>query len=342
MNIAILDDYQDVVRQLDCARKLDGLHYKVYTNTVRGLGQLAIRLRDAEALVLIRERTHITRALLNKLPQLKFISQTGRIGSHIDLAACTERGVAVAEGAGSPIAPAELTWALVMAATRRLPHYIGNLKQGIWQRTGFDKASGGPVDSEAGWPPAFGLGTSLRGKTLGIWGYGKIGQMVAAYGRAFGMRVWIWGSEASRQQAVHDGFAAAASREDFFAGSDVLSLHLRLNDATRGIVTAQDLARMQATALLVNTSRAELLEPDALLHALRQGRPGMAAIDVFESEPIAVDHPLLSLGNCICTPHIGYVERDNYELYFGTAFDNLLHFMQGQPSNIVNPEVLAH
>jgi D-3-phosphoglycerate dehydrogenase len=340
MNIAILDDYQDVVRQLHCARKLDGLSYKVYTNTVKGLGQLAIRLRDAEALVLIRERTPITHALLDKLPKLKFISQTGRMGTHIDLAACTERGIAVAEGAGSPIAPAELTWALVMAATRRLPHYIGNLKQGIWQRTGFDKA-GGPADSEAGWPPAFGLGVALRGRTLGIWGYGKIGQMVAAYGRAFGMRVRVWGSEASRQKATQDGFEAAASREDFFSDSDVLSLHLRLNQATRGIVTAEDLARMQTTALLVNTSRAELIAPDALLHALRQGRPGLAAIDVFESEPIAPDHPLLGLGNCICTPHIGYVERDNYELYFDAAFDNLLNFIQGRPSNIVNPEVLA-
>jgi D-3-phosphoglycerate dehydrogenase len=340
MNIAILDDHQDVVRQLHCARKLEGLSYKVYTSTVKGLGQLAIRLRDAEALVLIRERTPITRALLDKLPKLKFISQTGRMGTHIDLTACTERGIAVAEGAGSPIAPAELTWALVMAATRRLPHYIGNLKQGIWQRTGFDKA-GGPADSEAGWPPAFGLGVALRGRTLGIWGYGKIGQMVAAYGQTFGMRVRVWGSEASRQKATQDGFEAAASREVFFSDSDVLSLHLRLNEATRGIVTAEDLARMQTTALLVNTSRAELMAPDALLHALRQGRPGMAAIDVFESEPIAVDHPLLGLGNCICTPHLGYVERDNYELYFGAAFDNLLNFIQGRPSNIVNPEVLA-
>lgn len=340
MNIAILDDHQDVVRQLHCAHKLDGLPFKVYTNTVKGLGQLAIRLRDAEALVLIRERTPITRALLDKLPQLKFISQTGRMGAHIDLAACTERGIAVAEGAGSPIAPAELTWALVMAAARRLPHYIGNLKQGIWQRTGFDKA-GGPAAGDAGWPPAFGLGVALRGRTLGLWGYGKIGQMVAGYGRAFGMRVRVWGSEASRQQAVLDGFEAAASREDFFSTSDVLSLHLRLNEATRGIVTAQDLAHMQPTAMLVNTSRAELIEPDALLHALRQGRPGLAAIDVFESEPITPDHPLLGLGNCICTPHIGYVERDNYELYFGAAFDNLLNYIQGRPSNIVNPEALA-
>ncbi|EGI75316.1 D-2-hydroxyacid dehydrogenase family protein [Hylemonella gracilis] len=340
MNTVILDDYQDVVRHLQCADKLAGLPWKVYNNTVKGLGQLAIRLRDAEALVLIRERTAINRALLDKLPKLKFISQTGRMGSHIDLAACTERGIAVAEGSGSPIAPAELTWALVMAATRRLPHYIGNLKQGIWQRTGFDKAVGA-TEAQTGWPPAFGLGVALRGRTLGLWGYGKIGQMVAGYGRAFGMRVLVWGSEASRQQAVLDGLEAAASREDFFSASDVLSLHLRLNEATRGLVTAQDLARMQPTAVLVNTSRAELIEPDALPHALRQGRPGLAAIDVFESEPIASDHPLLGLGNCICTPHIGYVERDNYEQYFGAAFDNLLNYLKGQPSHVVNPEALA-
>ncbi len=333
MNIVILDDYQDVVRHLQCARKLEGLSYKVYNNSVKGLGQQAIRLRDAEALVLIRERTPITQALLDKLPKLKFISQTGRAGSHIDIAACTARGIAVADGAGSPIAPAELTWALIMAAMRRLPHYIANLKQGIWQKTGFD--------ANGALPPHFGLGVSLRGRTLGLWSYGKIGQLIAGYGRAFGMQVLVWGSESSRQKAVQDGYQAAASREDFFARSDVLSLHLRLNDATRGIVTAQDLAHMQPTALLVNTSRAELIEAGALLNALRQGRPGLAAIDVFESEPIQPDNPLLQLGNCICTPHIGYVEQDNYEFYFGTAFDNLLNFIHGQPSNIVNPEALG-
>jgi D-3-phosphoglycerate dehydrogenase len=338
MNTVILDDYQDVVRHLQCTRKLAGLPWKVYTNTVKGLGQLVIRLRDAEALVLIRERTPITRALLAQLPKLKFISQTGRMGSHIDLAACTQQGIAVAEGAGSPIAPAELTWALVMAGARRLPHYIDYLQQGVWQRNSLDKTGTGN-DTER--PPAFGLGVALHGRTLGIWGYGKIGQRIAAYGRAFGMRVCVWGSESSRQKAVQDGFEAATSREDFFANSDVLSLHLRLTETTRGIVTAQDLARMRPTALLVNTSRAELIAPDALLHALRQGRPGLAAIDVFESEPVAAGHPLLKLDNCICTPHIGYVEQDNYELYFGAAFDNLLNFMQNRPSNIVNPEVLA-
>lgn len=331
MNIVILDDYQDAVRKLQCASKLEAYPAKVYTNTVKGLGQLSVRLKDADIIVLIRERTHITRALVDKLPRLKLIAQTGRVGNHIDIAACTERGVAVAEGTGSPIAPAELTWALIMAAMRRLPQYIGNLKHGAWQQSGLKAAS---------MPPNFGLGNVLRGKTLGIWGYGKIGQLVAGYGKAFGMRVLVWGSEASRDRAVADGCDAAATREDFFAGNDVLSLHLRLNDATRGIVTAEDLARMKPTALIVNTSRAELIQADALISALNRGRPGMAAIDVFESEPILQGHSLLRLENCICTPHIGYVEQESYELYFGAAFDNVVNFIKGTPSNIVNPGAL--
>jgi D-3-phosphoglycerate dehydrogenase len=331
MNIVILDDYQDVVRKLDCAAKLADYPPKIYTNTVKGLGQLSVRLRDADVLVLIRERTPITRQLVDKLPRLKLIAQTGRVGSHIDLAACTERGIAVAEGTGSPVAPAELTWALIMAAMRRLPQYIGNLKHGAWQQSGLKSAA---------MPPNFGLGTVLRGKTLGIWGYGKIGQLLAGYGRVFGMRVLIWGREPSREKALQDGYEAAASREEFFQQSDVLSLHLRLNDATRGIVQAADLAQMKPTSLLVNTSRAELLEPEALILALNHGRPGMAAIDVFESEPILQGHALLRLENCICTPHIGYVEQESYELYFGTAFDNVVNFIKGQPSNIANPEAL--
>lgn len=331
MNIVILDDYQDAVRKLSCASKLEAYPAKVYTNTVKGLGQLSVRLKDADIIVLIRERTHINRALLEKLPRLKLIVQTGRIGSHVDIAACTERGIAVAEGTGSPVAPAELTWALIMAAMRRLPQYIGNLKHGAWQQAGLKAAS---------MPPNFGLGTVLRGKTLGLWGYGKIGQLVASYGRVFGMRVLIWGSESSREKAVQDGYEAAASREDFFAESDVLSLHLRLNDATRGIVTQEDLSRMKTTALIVNTSRAELIEPDALIGALNRGRPGMAAVDVFETEPILQGHALLRLENCICTPHIGYVEQENYELYFGSAFDNVLNFIKGTPTNIVNPGAL--
>lgn len=331
MNIVILDDYQDVVRKLACASKLADYPPKVYTNTVKGLGQLSVRLRDADVLVLIRERTPITRQLVEKLPRLKLISQTGRMGSHIDIEACTERGIAVAEGSGSPVAPAELTWALIMAAMRRLPQYIGNLKHGVWQQSGLKSAA---------MPPNFGLGTVLRGKTLGIWGYGKIGQMVAGYGKAFGMRVLVWGREASLEKARQDGVEAAASREDFFAQSDVLTLHLRLNEATRGIVTPADLALMKPTSLLVNTSRAELLEPEALISALNHGRPGMAAIDVFESEPILQGHALLRLENCICTPHIGYVEQESYELYFGTAFDNVVNFIQGKPSNIANPDAL--
>jgi D-3-phosphoglycerate dehydrogenase len=331
MSIVILDDYQDAVRKLDCAAKLTGYPIKVYTNTVKGLGQLAVRLRDAEALVLIRERTAITRALIEKLPQLQLIAQTGRTVGHIDVEACTEYGVAVAEGVGLPVAPAELTWALIMAAARRLPQYIGNLLHGAWQQPGLKAAS---------MPPNFGLGIALRGRVLGIWGYGKIGRIVAGYGRAFGMRVLVWGSEESRSRAVVDGYTAAPDKDTFFAESDVLSLHLRLAESTHHIVRLADLSRMKPTAILVNTSRAELIEPDALVSALSRGRPGMAAIDVFESEPILQGHTLLRLENCICTPHIGYVERDSYEIYFGAAFDNILNYAHGTPTNIINPVAL--
>jgi D-3-phosphoglycerate dehydrogenase len=331
MNIVILDDYQDVVRKLNCSSKLDAYPAKVYTNTIKGVGQLSVRLKDAEILVLIRERTHITRQLIEKLPKLKMISQTGKIGSHVDVTACTERGIVVAEGAGSPVAPAEMTWALIMAAMRRLPQYINNLKHGAWQQSGL-KSSAMPTN--------FALGQVLKGKTLGIWGYGKIGQLLAGYGKAFGMRVLLWGSEASRALAIEHGFEAAESREAFFNQSDILSLHLRLNDATRGIVTLEDLQSMKTTSLLVNTSRAELIAPDALIAGLNRGRPGMAAIDVFESEPILQGHALLRLENCICTPHIGYVEQESYELYFGTAFDNVVNFIKGTPTNIVNPGAL--
>ena len=331
MNIIILDDYQDVVRKLNCSNKLEAYPAKVFTNTIKGVGQLSVRLKDAEILVLIRERTHITRQLIEKLPKLKMISQTGKIGSHVDVTACTERGIVVAEGAGSPVAPAEMTWALIMAAMRRLPQYINNLKHGAWQQSGL-KSSAMPTN--------FALGQVLKGKTLGIWGYGKIGQLLAGYGKAFEMRVLLWGSEASRALAVEHGFEAAATREEFFTQSDILSLHLRLNDSTRGIVTLADLQVMKTTALLVNTSRAELLAPDALIAGLNRGRPGMAAIDVFESEPILQGHALLRLENCICTPHIGYVEQESYELYFGTAFDNVVNFIKGIPTNIVNPGAL--
>ncbi|MET0310583.1 MAG: D-2-hydroxyacid dehydrogenase family protein [Burkholderiaceae bacterium] len=331
MNIVILDDYQDAVRKLQCASKLDAYPAKVYTNTVKGIGQLSVRLKDADVIVLIRERTHISRLLVEKLPKLKLIAQTGKVGGHVDVPACTEKGIAIAEGIGSPYAPAELTWALIMAAMRRLPHYMATLKHGGWQQSGLKSTS---------MPPNFGLGQVLRGKRLGLWGYGKIGQLVAGYGKAFGMEVMVWGSEASREKAVMDGCLAADSREQFFAESDVLSLHLRLVDATRGIVNFDDLGRMKPTALLVNTSRAELIEHDALLAALNRGRPGMAAVDVFESEPILQGHALLRLENCICTPHIGYVELDSYERYFGAAFDNVVNYIRGTPTNIVNPGAL--
>ncbi len=331
VNIIILDDYQDAVRKLTCASMLASLNAKVFTNTVKGIGQLSVRLRDAEILILIRERTQFPRALLEKLPKLRLISQTGRVGPHVDVPACTQLGIAVAEGVSSPYAAAELTWALVMSAMRRLPQYIANLKHGVWQQAGLKSAS---------MPPNFGLGQVLRGRTLGVWGYGKIGALVAGYGRAFGMDVVVWGSEASRQRAVADGVVAAPSCEAFFEMSDVLSLHLRLNDATRGIVKHDALARMKPTAIIVNTSRAELIEGNALVAALNRGRPGMAAVDVFEAEPVLQGHPLLRMENAICTPHIGYVEQDSYELYFRSAFENVLNFVNQQPSNIVNPEAL--
>jgi D-3-phosphoglycerate dehydrogenase len=331
MNIVILDDYQDVVRKLSCAAKLEAFQAKVYTNTVKGLGQLSVRLKDADVIVLNRERTHLSRALIEKLPKLKLVAQTGRVGSHLDVNACTDRGIAVAEGTGSPVAPAELTWALIMAAARRLPQYIGNLKHGAWQQSGL-KASGMPAN--------FCLGTVLQGRTLGIWGYGRIGQLVAGYGKAFGMRVLVWGRAPSRERAMLDGYEVTSTREELFDESDVLALHLRLCDETRGMVTMEDLSRMKPSSMLVNTSRAELIEPDALLGALNRGRPGLAAIDVFESEPILQGHALLRLENCICTPHIGYVEQDSYEMYFGAAFDNVVNFIKGRPTNIVNPGAL--
>jgi D-3-phosphoglycerate dehydrogenase len=331
VNIIILDDYQDAVRKLDCAALMAPLNAKVFTNTVKGIGQLSVRLRDAEILVLIRERTQFPRQLLEKLPKLRLIAQTGRVGSHIDVEACTRLGIAVAEGTGSPRAAAELTWALIMAAMRRLPQYIGNLKHGVWQQSGMKAAS---------MPPNFGLGQVLTGRTLGIWGYGKIGHIVAGYGRAFGMTVQVWGSEASRERARADGCTTPASCPEFFETSDVLSLHLRLNDATRGIVKLDALSRMKPTALLVNTSRAELIEDGALVAALNRGHPGMAAVDVFENEPILQGHPLLRMENAVCTPHIGYVEQDSYELYFRSAFENVLNFINNKPSNIVNPEAL--
>jgi D-3-phosphoglycerate dehydrogenase / 2-oxoglutarate reductase len=331
MNIVILDDYQDAVRKLPCAAKLQEYQAKVYTNTVKGVGQLTVRLKDADVIVLIRERSHLPRQIIEKLPRLKLISQTGRVGGHIDVNACTERGIAVAEGIGSPIAPAELAWALIMAAQRRLPQYIANLKHGAWQQSGLKTAS---------MPPNFNLGSTLKGRTLGLLGFGKIAQLVAGYAKAFGMEVIVWGRESTLARAQGLGYAVASSSKELFATSDVLSLHLKLNEETTGCVRLQDLSLMKPTALLVNTARAELIDQDALIAALNRGRPGMAAVDVFESEPILQGHALLRLENCICTPHIGYVEQDSYELYFGAAFDNVVNFIKGQPTNIVNPGAL--
>jgi D-3-phosphoglycerate dehydrogenase len=327
MKIAILDDYQDAVRRLECFRLLDGHELKVFTNSSRGLGQLAIRLAPFDALVLIRERTAFPRALLSKLPNLKLISQTGKLSGHVDVGAATEHGIAIAEGVGSPVAPAELTWALIMAASRKIVPYASNLKQGLWQTASIN-------------PELNGLGRTLKGRTLAIWGYGKIGRMVAGYGKAFGMQIVVWGSENSRAAAVADGFQAAPSREAFFEQADVLSLHLRLNEATRGIVSADDLARMKRDALFVNTSRAELVAENALEEALQRGRPGYAALDVFTDEPLPAESPLLKIPTVLATPHLGYVEKDSYELYFRIAFENVVNFANGAPSNILNPEAL--
>ena len=329
MKIAILDDYQDAVRGLACFKLTEGHEVKVFNSTARGLGQLAIRLAPFDALVLIRERSSFNRALLSRLPNLKLLSQTGKAGQHIDVAAATELGIAIAEGVGSPTAPAELTWALVMAAQRKIVPYAQHLKEGLWQTASIE-------------PALNTLGRTLQGRTLAIWGYGRIGQLVAGYGRAFGMRVLVWGSEASRAAAVAAGDTAAASREELFAQADVLSLHLRLSDATRGIVTADDLARMQPTALFVNTSRAELVADGALEAALQQGHPGAAALDVFTEEPLPPTSLLLQLPNVLATPHLGYVEQDSYALYFRYALQNIVDFAQGQCTRLLNPAVLAH
>jgi D-3-phosphoglycerate dehydrogenase len=319
MKIVIPDDYQDAVRTLDCFSKLSGHDVTIYNDTVKDLDSLVERFQEAEALVLIRERTAITEPLLARLPRLKLISQTARGIPHIDLEACTRQGVTVAGGGGSGYSTAELTWGLVLAAMRFIPQEVARLKAGQWQTT---------------------LGRGLRGRTLGIFGYGKIGSLVAAYGRVFGMRVLVWGRERSLTEAKAAGFETASSKQELFETSDVLSLHIRMIPETRGIVQAADLARMKPSALLVNTSRAALIESGALEEALRQGRPGFAAVDVYETEPITKDHPLLQMENVICTPHLGYVEKDSYEDYLGTAFDQVLAFEAGHPINVLNPAVL--
>jgi len=323
MKISILDDYHDTIRTLQCFPKLAGHGVTIWNDHVQDTDALAERLRDTEVLVLIRERTKIRAPLLERLHNLKLISQRS-VYPHIDIDACTRRGVIVSSNQhpGSPsYATAELTWGLVLAAMRQIPQQMSALKQGKWQT---------------------GVGSTLRGKTLGIYGYGRIGRAVAGYGRAFGMNVSVWAREASLARARADGYVSARSKEAFFEECDIISLHMRLVDATRGIVTAADLARMKPTALLVNTSRAPLIEPGALVNALRAGRPGMAAVDVYEDEPMLDPaHPLLVMENVVCTPHIGYVSRDEYEVQFADIFDQIIAYAAGTPINVVNPEVLA-
>lgn len=323
MKIAILDDYQDVVRTLDCFAKLQGHDVTVWNDHTRDVDVLAQRLQDTEALVMIRERTPIRAALIARLPGLKLVSHHS-VYPHVDVDALTRQGILLCSNLhpGQPsYATAELTWGLIIAAMRKIPQEVAALKAGRWQST---------------------VGHGLRGRTLGVYGYGRIGAVIAGYGKAFGMKVLVWAREASLARARADGYAAARSKEAFFEESDVISLHLRLIDATRGIVSAADLARMKPTALMVNTSRAGLIEAGALEGALKLGRPGMAAVDVFEEEPVlGANHPLLKLDNAVCTPHIGYVERAGYERIFSSIFDQILAYAAGKPVNMVNPEALT-
>jgi D-3-phosphoglycerate dehydrogenase / 2-oxoglutarate reductase len=318
MNIAILDDYFNTVPTLDCFRKLARHNVKVWNDHLQETDALAARLKDVEALVLIRERTKIRAPLLEKLPKLKLISQRS-VYPHIDVEACTKQGVIVSSNmhAGSPSYPtAEMTWALILAAARDLPQQVAALKAGKWQ---------------------IGVGTTVRGKTLGIFGYGRIGAEVAKVGKAFGMKVLIWAREETRNKAASDGYDVAASKAQFFQSVDILSLHMRLVDATRGIVKREDLARMKPTAVFVNTSRSPLVEKGALEEALKAGRPGKAAVDVYDEEPVTGgNHPLLKMDNVICTPHLGYVTREEYELQFTDIFDQILAYEAGKPINVVN------
>ena len=323
MKVSILDDYFDTVRTLDCFRKLAGHDVTIWNDHVQDVDSLVERLRDAEALVLIRERTQIRTPLLERLPKLKLISQRS-VYPHIDIETCTKLGIVMSSGqhADTPsYATAELTWGLVLAAARMIPQQVASLKNGNWQ---------------------FGVGQTIRGKTLGIYGYGRIGAVVAGYGKAFGMKVLVWAREPALAKARADGYETAATKSAFFEQSDVISLHMRLVDATRGIVQADDLARMKPSAILVNTSRAPLIEPNALVNALRAGRPGFAAVDVFEKEPLRdVGDPLLTMDNVVCTPHLGYVSRDEYEIQFTDIFDQILAYAAGTPANVVNPDVLG-
>jgi len=322
MKIAVIDDYQNAFRTLKCYAKLKDHEVVVYTDTEKEPARLAERLKDAEAVVLTQQRSRFPRAAIERLPKLKLVSQTGRAAAHIDVAACTERGIVVsAGGAGNPHATAELTWALILAALRHIPYEVRRLREGHWQST---------------------LGIAVQHKTLGIYALGRIGSIVARVGQTFGARVLCWGREGSTARAREAGYEVAKSREAFFAEADILSLHLPLNKETQGIVTAADLALMKPSALLANTSRAGLIAQGALVNALKAGRPGMAAVDVYEDEPVlGAAHPLLKMDNVICTPHLGYVEKDTYEDYYGVVVDQIIAYAAGNPINVVNPEALG-
>jgi len=322
MKIAIIDDYQNAFKTLKCFPKLSGHEVVVYTDPETDIGKLADRLKDADAVVLTQQRTYFPRTLIEKLPKLKLIGQTGRAATHVDLQACTEKGIVVsAGGSGNSNATAELTWGLILSALRNLPFEVRRLKEGHWQST---------------------LGIGVNGKTLGIYAYGKIGSIVAAAGKAFGARVVCWGREGSTGRAKAAGFEVAKSREEFFAECDIISLHLPLNKDTRGIVTGDDLARMKPTALMVNASRSGLIIKGALEEALKAGRPGRAAVDVYDQEPVlGADHPLLKMDNVTCTPHLGYVTRESYEEYYAVVVDDIVAFAAGKPNHVLNPNVFG-
>ncbi|MBK9717463.1 MAG: D-2-hydroxyacid dehydrogenase family protein [Saprospiraceae bacterium] len=320
MTITILDDYQNVISKLKCFSLLNNQDVQIINNTEKDLNRLADQLQNTDILVLTRERTAVDGTLLSLLPRLKLISQTGKISNHLNLEDCTKYKVAVAEGIGSPIAPAELTWALLLNTVRQIPQAIEGMKNGNWQ---------------------INIGSTIHGKTLGIWGYGKIGQKIAQYGKVFGAKVLIWGSAASRAMAVADGFEKAESKEMFFKTADIITLHLRLNETTLGIVKESDLLSMKENSTLINTARAELIEKGKLLKCLIMGRPTFAGLDVFEDEPIYdKNFEFLKMLNVVCTPHLAYVEQNGYELYFGKAFENVMNYINGKPTNIANPEVL--
>ena len=322
MKIAVIDDYQDAFRQLAGFARLQGHEVIVFNDTEKDPAKLAVRLADADAVLLTQQRSPFPRAVIEKLPKLKLIAQTGRNTNHIDVAACTEKGIVVAAaGSGTPHATAELAWGLILASLRHIPHEVEQLKKGVWQTT---------------------VGTGLKGRTLGVYAPGRIGSCVAQVGKAFGMKVTCWGRDASKAKAVEFGYEVPASREAFFADADIVSLHIPLNKETRGIITASDLAAMKPTALIVNTSRAPLIAAGALLEALKKGRPGFAAIDVYEDEPVVGgNHPLLKMPNVVCTPHLGYVEHSTYNSYYGSAIDSLLGIATGKPVNVLNPEALT-